>query len=294
MTRAMSDTRLDHETIDWGILNAHLVSPTRLRELASRMDRRSAAEEWIATVQEHARSTRWKVQADGVDRFEPSRKSQEFDGSTVGAAGAAIRFRALTGTAGRAEVVRAFHPVALGLESPLTVAGVAERAGLSHHQAARVLAELSASGFLVVEGGRRRTYAPREHDQLATAFWGIWRSHNYAAWIDAANAVPQLLNMLDATGDDPMSITAHVRWLEMHQDSLTRASGAERSAPSLHGPADDVAAHLIDVSSMYLAALLQRLDEGRGSATRDERRTEEPKRPDPAWTISWNVPRPNA
>ncbi|MCW2955595.1 MAG: hypothetical protein JWO69_464 [Thermoleophilia bacterium] len=193
-TLALGDQRLVHESIDWAIRHARFVLPGRIRRMAPEAGAETGAETWLATVAHHSRSVSWKHDVAPLEGFEPSGKSVAV-GATPGMGGEAVRLRSLHGAAIRSEIVRAFHPVVLGMESGLSSSEIAWLAGATKVQVNTLLAELVQAGFVSFAGSeKRRTYFPEvgRPGSAAARWWELWRGLGYGPWRLAPAVLPHI------------------------------------------------------------------------------------------------------
>ena len=275
LSEAHGDQRLRHETIDWGILHAHLLSPSRLRHLGRRAGVEPALGAWLATVAAHATAVRWRTdRADALSGYVPSRASRWYGDAPVDRpAAAALRLRAYTGTSVRAEVVRALHPVALGLAEAQSALQIAGRAGTTAPGVFAILSELEQSGLLRQIGTpRRRRYEPRIDHVIARDVWHPWQSLPYGPWLEALDAVPALLTLhraMNSTELDPSEIAAKARTYDTARGTI-EALTRETPAPRPRGNAATVDAELARIGRDALARALTLLNHGHAAPQQRE------------------------
>jgi hypothetical protein len=195
-TLAGSDTRLVHETLDWGVRHARLLAPARLARIATEVALQGAAADWVATVAAHADDVTWRRSGgEPLTGFAPSGKSGPYLRPQLPAPAAALRHRAAVGTSARGELVRAFHPVARGLSPSLASHELVWATAHSKAQVNIAANDLVNAGLLAREGTvRRRAYRPAlAHDPVVTATWHAWRDLPYGPWRTAPTAIAHLL-----------------------------------------------------------------------------------------------------
>jgi hypothetical protein len=268
LTTLLGDERLLHETIDWGILHAHLISPTRVRHVAQSAGVVDDASAWLATVAAHATSVRWRTdRALALEGFEPTGRSRGYsDAVSDEAATSALRARALAGATTRIEAIRSFHAVLHGVESSLNAAQVAARAATSTPGVFPILRELEQAGFLSQVGTpRRRRYVPRSDHLLARNLWDSWKLLPYAPWHEASTVIPVLARLRRqlATPDtrDAVAIATAVATLNDARASIAAIVGdAAQTAP--RGSTADVARGLGALVEDALSRIVEQLLNG--------------------------------
>lgn len=267
LTELFGDLRLERETIDWGILHAHLLSPTRLRSLAVRVGAADDVETWIATTAAHARRARWRSDGHTLEGFRASGKSRSvFEGRQQRGATLTLRHRAIIGSGARGEVIRGFHPVLHGLEGPRSTSEIATAAAATTAQVGPLLDDLVSAGIVDATTARRgRRFFPREDTPLARGIWEPWHAARSAPWVEAVELYPLLARLLRLGTEgsaDPADVAAGLNALAMHERLLATATGLDATRPG-PGRSQDVARDLVALAEEALGRLTSRLDEGR-------------------------------
>lgn len=260
LTLLIGEDRLIFETVDWAILHIAVINVSRLRYLAREAGAARQAERWLATVAVHAAPT-WRARVDdGFAGF--SRSGKSMPAPTAGASGAALRLRAVAGASTRAEVIRALHPNARGLEGGRSTKEIARRVGATGAQVRVALEELFRADLVRRDGTeRRRVYATatRDGDAILSGVWSAWRALAWGPWRDVA-IVGSALTAIDAAVQrpGPESVVAALDARALVQDAM------KRSCPDLAGHAPtgslDVVRHAVrdwsqEATSRFIAQL---------------------------------------
>lgn len=265
LTIQHGDLRLTHETIDWAILHAHLLLPSRIRTLARETEMMPAAADWLELVAEHTRTARWtRTSAASSPGFSPSGRSMRLEEMPLTSPAAlTLRARGVHGASIRGEAIRAFHESAFhGGHSELDIIDIAHRAATTPRQARTVVEDLVSAGVVAVSGSpRRRRYAPRSDTALARAAWLPWLETPPGPWRAAVTAMPLLASLLDAQSigaRDPLTIAARLQRYEEARPALRKLLGIEPSAIERSGAAH-VGAALTKTALDLIAVAAERL-----------------------------------
>lgn len=276
LTAAHGDQRLLHESIDWGIRHAHLLSAPRLRDLVRHTDPRDddatsrTVDAWIATVATHATRVRWRaVDPDDVlEDFTPTSPEQWRAPTAPSAATAYLRLRALQGTTTRSDVFQALHAVATGTRAPMSTREVAAQAGAASPNVRTVLDDLVDANLVVRTGTpKRQRFEPSRADAFANAAWSVFDDVPSAPWRDATVLLVQLLALQRrvAAADGNVLVVAGARdaWARL-AEQLRSLTGVAAPMPKA-GAATEVGAELVQCAADSIRQVVAALV-GDGSA----------------------------
>ena len=267
-TVVLGDRRLHLESIDWGIENAPLIMPPRLKRFAGAIGATAAIDEWIGTVAKHSTAVNWSArEAAAMPDFERSRKSVAPPAGGVAAVpAAALRFRSVMGATVRTEVVRAMHVVASNRMPAMSNGDVARVAGVASNQSKAVLDDLVATGFLSRHGTlKRRQYAPvaEGHDPMADGIWAPWRVLPYAPWHVAPALVLGLTSLRDLVGStQPHSASVDAIKVIEGLAPVVHQLDSSLAGPVLHGSSADILRSVADWSDMVSRRVVMTLASG--------------------------------
>jgi hypothetical protein len=192
----VDDRRLKGELLDWCILHAPLLMPSRARRIATEAGGADDVESWISTIASRSPSVNWRSRHDPIDGFAASGKSRPYDPTLP--ASAALRARALGGATARTELLRALHPIAHRNGPAMERTELVRRAAVARGQVHVALDELELAGMLVRTGTeRRQSIAPATtpSPDLAGAYWDSWQTLSFGSWRDAPRFARMLIDV---------------------------------------------------------------------------------------------------
>lgn len=246
-TLVHGDQRLINEALDWSVEHATLVHVRRIRAMTATTTVAESIGTWLQDLQRgDGRSGK------SVGRGTPLRRIP---------ATAALRFRSLTGTTTRSEIVRAMHGIVAAGSGSMSAADLIDELGFTRAHVNRALAELTDAGFLEATGSPKRLrYAPRDGDLLSEAVWRPWAALPHAPW-QAALRVGSTLVAARATLDTP-GVDAVGAAVEQYRSVAKELAKLVRGWYPIEpaGPASTVGPELADVVDDALTALVALLD----------------------------------